>query len=85
MMAVAVETEPIFNWETPEELFQRTLVTTYSMGLGFIAWDILPDNKRFLMLRPSTTTDEEATGENPRKINIVLNWFEELKQRVPLE
>ncbi len=85
MMAVAVESEPTFNWETPQELFQRTAVNTTSLGLTFIAWDIHPDNKRFLMLRPSTTADEASLGEIPRKINIVLNWFEELKQRVPVQ
>jgi len=41
------------------------------------------------------TTQSEAAHSNhsgtsiprmgPRKINIVLNWFEELKERVPLD
>jgi hypothetical protein len=32
-----------------------------------------------------TIMDEakQATAKVPRKINIVLNWFEELKERVP--
>jgi len=25
----------------------------------------------------------KPSAEDPRKINIVLNWFEELKERVP--
>jgi hypothetical protein len=33
-----------------------------------------------MVKEPLTTTSAEAA---PRKINIVLNWFEELKQRVP--
>jgi hypothetical protein len=37
---------------------------------------IRPDGKRFLMLK-------DVAPEGPRKINIVINWFEELKQRVP--
>jgi serine/threonine protein kinase len=36
-------------------------------------WDIWPDGKRFLMIK----------REAPHKINIVVNSFEELKQRVP--
>jgi hypothetical protein len=28
---------------------------------------------------------EASTLEAPRKINIVLNWLEELKQRVPVD
>jgi len=33
------------------------------------------------ILREHTTPQPKA----PQKINIVLNWFEELKQRVPVE
>ena len=85
MMSVVVETGPAFNWETPKKLFQRSVVMSNSLGSSFVAWDIHPDNKRFLMLRPSTTTGEGSLDESPRKINIVLNWFEELKQRVPVQ
>lgn len=39
-------------------------------------WDIDPIGKRlFLMMKDAT--------ESPRKIKIVFNWFEELKQRMP--
>jgi len=30
------------------------------------------------MLKPVSETDDESTAEGSRKINIVLNWFEEL-------
>jgi len=43
--------------------------------------DISPDGKRFLMIKE--TASGESAAESPRKINVVLNWFEELKQRVP--
>jgi hypothetical protein len=44
---------------------------------------------RFLMIKPPTVTNAEssvgsATAE-PRKIIIVLNWFEEVKERVPTD
>ncbi len=42
-------------------------------------WDTL-DGKRFLMIKPVSA--QSASG-GTRKINIVVNWFEELKQRVP--
>jgi hypothetical protein len=48
-------------------------------------WGISPDNKRFLMMKPAAASDGESAAEIPRKINIVLNWFEELKERVPVE
>ena len=37
-------------------------------------YDIHPDGQRFLMIK------DEATGS---EINVVLNWFEELKRLVP--
>jgi hypothetical protein len=44
-------------------------------------WDISQDGRRFLMIKlPWETTS--AAGV-PGKINIVVNWPEELKQRVP--
>jgi Tol biopolymer transport system component len=45
-------------------------------------WDISPDGKRFLMVKEPSTA---SSGGGPRKINIVLNWLEELKQRVPVK
>ena len=85
MMAVEVETEPVFKAGTPKELFQKTPVFSASMGVAGIAWDIHPESGRFLMLSYSTTPDDGSTVENPDKINIVLNWFEELKQLAPVQ
>src|SRR5262245_58739743 len=42
-------------------------------------YDILPDGKQFLMIFPAKQTVEQRL-----QINIVLNWLEELKQRVPV-
>ena len=45
-------------------------------------YDMAPDGERFLMIFPA---DQDEFTEPPRpQINIVLNWFEELKQRVPV-
>jgi hypothetical protein len=38
------------------------------------------DGQRFLMLKPV-----ESAAAAPTQINVVLNWFEELKQKVPAE
>jgi hypothetical protein len=40
-------------------------------------YDVSPDGQRFLMLKGG---EQEAA---PAQINVVLNWFEELKQKVP--
>ena len=46
-------------------------------------WDIGHDGKRFLMVKPPEASEDQFAVEIPRKINVVLNWFEELKKRVP--
>jgi eukaryotic-like serine/threonine-protein kinase len=77
VMAVPVETEPTFKPGKPTVLFQGTYI-----GANSTLWDISRDGKRFLMMKEGAST---TAGETPRKINIVLNWLEELKQRVPMK
>ena len=81
-MAVPVETGREFKYRTPTVLFRGTLgkfIGPSSINMAdFTSWDMSPKDGRFLMLK-----DDPA--ESPRKINLVLNWFEELKQRMPLK
>ena len=46
-------------------------------------YDITPDGKYFLVM----FSQSESDGPKPaaQEINVVLNWFTELKQRVPLK
>jgi len=84
-MAVGVETEPAFRPGNPKALFKGTY---YSQGTPFdcTSWDIHPDGKRFLMIKLSAATGAAPAAAGPRpRINIVVNWFEELKQRVPVK
>ncbi len=77
VMVTSVEIEPAFKPGKSAVLFRRSFPGIRGVEAADIAlWDISPDGKRFLMLRAAAAGD-------PRKINIVLNWFEELKQRVP--
>jgi serine/threonine protein kinase len=85
-MAVAVEAEPTFSPGKPKVLFKGTYVS-WDAPFDFTLWDISPDGKRFLMIKPtpvSTGATPAAVSSRP-KINIVLNWFEELKQRAPVK
>jgi serine/threonine protein kinase/Tol biopolymer transport system component len=79
VMAVSVETEPTFKCGKPRVLFKGSYIAGYGDSPP---WDISPDGKRFLMIKPPAAAGAAPTAA-PRKINIVLNWFEELKQRVP--
>jgi hypothetical protein len=69
MMAVRVETDPEFRFQPPEVLFEGGYVLDRRPN-----YDVGPDG-RFLMIK-----NEES--EIPQ-INVVLNWFEELKRLVP--
>jgi Tol biopolymer transport system component len=75
MMAVEIATQPGFTAGKPRVLFEGDYVPT---PLQFPNYDVSQDGQRFLMLKPS---EQEAAA--PTQINVVLNWFEELKQRVP--
>jgi hypothetical protein len=81
-MAVAVETKPMISFGTPKALFKnKNLGLTSEWGTP---WDIHPDGTRFLMIKPPEAAKSLAAGPRP-KSNIVLNWFEELKQKVPVK
>jgi hypothetical protein len=41
-------------------------------------YDVSPDGRRFLMLKASAPQEEALT-----QINVVFNWFEDLRRRVP--
>ena len=42
-------------------------------------YDVSADGQRFLMLKANV-----AQEEAPTQINVVLNWFEDLRRRVPV-
>ncbi len=74
MMVVPVETEPTFSTGRPSILFEGSYVVS-TVTRDYRYYDVSPDGQRFLMLKEAGT--EEA------QINVVLNWFEELKRLVP--
>ena len=81
VMAVLVETYAAFSHGTPKPLFRGRYAFPSSPFPG-TQWDISADGKRFLMMKEPEVS--AAAGPRP-KISIVVNWFEELKKRVPLK
>jgi Tol biopolymer transport system component len=75
MMAVDIATQPGFAAGKPRMLFEGSYQPTLTTIQNY---DVSPDGQRFLMLKPP---EQSETG--PTQINVVLNWFEELKQKVP--
>jgi hypothetical protein len=89
-IVVPVETDPTFTPGNPEILYQGMYhVLKLANLLSITPWDIHPDGNRFLMIKPAVVTGEEtsetSTAGEPRKIIVVTNWFEELKERVPVD
>ena len=75
IMAVEVNAKSGFSAGRPRMLFEGPYLPT---GASFPYYDVSPDGQRFLMLKPV-----ESQASAPTQINVVLNWFEELKQKVP--
>ena len=71
---VEVTREPELSFSAPRPLFEVA---------GFqVQNDVSADGQRFLGVLPAGTVETAGESASPR-INVVLNWFEELKQRVP--
>jgi len=76
MMAVETTTQPSFSAGKPRMLFEGEYLTTLLPALGS-DYDVSADGQRFLMVK------EIERAQSTAQINVVLNWFEELKRRVP--
>jgi eukaryotic-like serine/threonine-protein kinase len=75
MMVVAVETKGEFAAAKPKVLFEahyETSVFTFEPN-----YDVIPDAQSFIMIKGS---EQESA---PTQVNVVLNWFEELKRLAP--
>ena len=71
-MAADIRTAPEFNAGKPHLLFEGPY-----LNVPGLSYDAAPEGKRFLVIKPS---DETATTT---ELSVVLNWFDELKRRVP--
>jgi len=71
---------PAFNAGNPASLFEGR----FSLGAGTLArnFDVSPDGERFLMIKQ--TGSEIDDGGSTQQLIAVFNWFEELKEMVPL-
>lgn len=76
MMAVDITTQPSFSAGSPRMLFAGEYVPA-GYPNTYADYDVSADGQRFLMIKQS----EQGTAVT--QINVVQNWFEELKRRVP--
>ena len=78
-MGIDITTEPGFTFGNEQVLGMQGYL--YLAG-GIRTYDITPDGQRFLMIFPADQADSVAETAD-EQINIVQDWFEELKERVP--
>jgi hypothetical protein len=76
-VAVDIRTQPTFSVGKPVALpIDAPLVNALARN-----YDITPDGKQFVVITPNGAS--AASPSSTQQINVVLNWFEELKRRVP--
>ena len=47
-------------------------------------WDVASDDERFLVMVEDVNNIEGGEGNlHPNRVNILFNWFTELKEKVP--
>jgi hypothetical protein len=83
IMAVEIQTVPAFRAGQPRVLFEVPALPVRLIESGargaWGEWDVAPDGSRFLVIKP---LEAPATGS---KLNVVTDWFEELRSRVPVK
>jgi serine/threonine-protein kinase len=75
VMAVRVEPSTSFQAGAPQLVLQGP----YVAPIGASHYSVSRDGRRFLMIKDAATQGNVP----PPQINVVLNWSEELKRRVP--
>ena len=84
LMVVQVETEPTFSSSTPKPLLR---LSGSPVGLGPTAgrgFDLAPDGDRFVFLKSGGGDLQTSDDADFNGLIFVENWFEELKERVPV-
>ena len=74
LWGMQIETEPTLTWQDPVRLFETPGPTEVT---SFVNYDVTSDGQQFVFVQPLEEADLP-------QINVVLNWFEELKARVPI-
>jgi len=77
LYSVAIRTQPSFSFGNPVPLGIKGMIQRVG---NWRDYDITPDGKQFLVMLPPGTTDLDMP-QTPQ-VQVVLNWFQELKQRM---
>ena len=83
VMVAGVSTDAEFSPSAPALLFEQPFVLRAFHVQELLNYDVTPDGREFVMIRP--VEGDEGESVPPTELHVVLNWFEELKARVPTE
>ena len=78
---VTISTQPAFRFGEPVALPRPFL---YLASASARTYDISRDGQRFLGLIDATQAAQPGGAETPQ-IQVLLNWFDELKRRAPVK
>ena len=81
LMAVPVEASAAFNAGNPTKVFEAA----YLVPNNGVTYDVSPDGKRFLMIKGRAAEATQPLTQPSMPMVVVVNWFEELKNRVPVK
>ena len=80
MQVMGITTEPRLSRNNPVPLFASTF-PAYEAARR--TYDVTKDGRRLIVALPTGDASVDESDGSPQ-INVVLNWFEELKARVPI-
>jgi Tol biopolymer transport system component len=76
-----VSTQPEFAFGNSTPVVRPTIWLDNNNDAGR-QWDVMPDGQHFIGRIPAGSAGQAGQAQT-QQIEVVLNWFEELKQRVP--
>jgi serine/threonine-protein kinase len=76
--SMSVATQPSVSFGAPVRMPRSGFAT--QIGSGVRTFDVMPDGQHFIGVVPA---GQNAAGIVSRHFQVVINWFEELKQRAP--
>jgi hypothetical protein len=81
-VAVSIRADGSFDAGVPRKLLNSSYVLGVSaLGLDLRGYDATPDGERFLMIKNPVA--DSATPPPLANMVVVLDWGEEIKQRLP--
>jgi len=80
---VRINTRPTFSFGEPSVFSTAGLQSKNPAGNPRV-WDIAPDHKRLIGVTDATETATSSDAAT-LQINVVLNWFTDLRARVPVK